>query len=365
MKGADVEPVYRESNNLILEKFPQYKGVKLDKWESGKNPNIVNDFKNNYKETLIARAKAKKSTLSDDDIEYLMADLDGNSNAFNSFIDNINAANSKPKLDSYATKEKYLTQIEANPLWKDGYNEWTTNIYQGLQPKGKMFNGFTPSGNKRFLDATPENVVKKMKGNINNGEGMHYGLGSYRATLTPRMKSVDEMRGLKNSLISHDEMVTVKNQLEREFDNIYGFLEGYEKYPDSYVSQSDTMERLGEIFKGKSKWSDYYKDVPDDLKADIADFNKKLVASPSEYFEGKPQRMVSIGEFKAALVPENIDQRTIDILNQHGITDIKKYIDKVDKQKKLSEFDQLLFNRLLPIPAGLLGIGAMRDKDTN
>lgn len=48
-------------------------------------------------------------------------------------------------------------------------------------------------------------------------------------------------------------------------------------------------------------------------------------ARETEYFEAKVQRAVDLSEFSAALVPNNVSQKVINVLQKNGITDIIKY----------------------------------------
>jgi DNA-directed RNA polymerase subunit H (RpoH/RPB5) len=71
---------------------------------------------------------------------------------------------------------------------------------------------------------------------------------------------------------------------------------------------------------------DRFKSGADDqLKADIGIFIKKLQQLPTEYFEIKPQRAVSVSEFEGAIVPANAPKRSIEYLRSQGINDIYFY----------------------------------------
>jgi hypothetical protein len=40
---------------------------------------------------------------------------------------------------------------------------------------------------------------------------------------------------------------------------------------------------------------------------------------PTEYFEGKPQRVVSLHEFRGAAVPHDVHPSVLEALNQYGM----------------------------------------------
>jgi hypothetical protein len=90
------------------------------------------------------------------------------------------------------------------------------------------------------------------------------------------------------------------------------------------------VSALGESFKpGHSLRSelrnDGFSNVPEDLVEELREYGKELTNSPTEYFEAKPQRAVGIGEFKGAAVPEDVKPETLELLKQHGITNVERY----------------------------------------
>jgi len=76
------------------------------------------------------------------------------------------------------------------------------------------------------------------------------------------------------------------------------------------------------------------------------EFLNKLKNAPTEYFEAKAQRAVSLNEFTAAVVPEGTDKQTINLLKKNGISDIRYYKkgDNADRARAVQSNDQIFFS---------------------
>ena len=91
--------------------------------------------------------------------------------------------------------------------------QWTP-ILNEAGVSEKIFKGFTPSGNRRYADLTAKNASKEMNTKrIQNGEGWHYGLGSIRAMVAPRLKNISEIKNMSEILRKRDSMDFFYNKL--------------------------------------------------------------------------------------------------------------------------------------------------------
>ena len=99
-----------------------------------------------------------------------------------------------------------------------------------------------------------------------------------------------------------------------------------------------------------------YDEMPEALKNRIDTYTKDLKGMATEYFEIKPQRAVSLSEFEGALVPSDISQRAIDILEKGGVKEILKYATPEEKIGLLDRFGKQMFG-IAPVGLGygLLG----------
>jgi len=262
-----------------------------------------------------------------------------------------------PDYRKYNTKENGAFEFKAEVRARmDGqekeYGDWLAGLNErvGVAPEEKIFKGYTNMGNRRYAPHTMENVVKEMKGGIRGGENFNYGLGSLRAAVTPKFKNKAGIKAKRDKIISHDEMEVAKTKLNEEFFSLAKELEAIDPYGYGY---DVIMARLAEVPKYGTRrtLNEYYGDVSESMIKKVDGFLEKLGNSPTEYFEGKPQRSVDLSEFSGALVPSNINKETLGILSKHGIKNVAKYADKADRAKAIRAFPNQMF--------GLAGLGAL------
>jgi len=233
----------------------------------------------------------------------------------------------------------------SNPVYStDAYSKRFPEVDYTVDPP-RIFKGFTHGGKRRYSDYTLDNLVKMMKGDPRNAEDYFYGAGSVRAEHTPPFKNFEAMQKSRDKLISNKEMAQVKRRMSDEFEEIVDALGPYDKHPSSYNSMG-YMDVVGARLGRKERLSDYYDDLPRDVLDKISKFKRNLIDAPTEYFEAKPQRAVRLGEFKGAVVPEGVTDRTMEILKRfHKIDRIEKYGgNKQTKEQALKSFRDLMFS---------------------
>lgn len=232
------------------------------------------------------------------------------------------------------------------------YDEWFAGFVdslpqQGVNIKEKLFKGFTPSGNRKYAPADLENIVKEMKGGAGT-EGYDYGVGNLRAIATPKFKKFDEIVNNRDRLISKADFETIKDASNKAYDDLGTRLRGLNKnynYSDalSEVAETGNINVLDRI----------YPNIAPELKADVASYINGLKKMPTEYFEIKPQRAVSIGEFKGALVPDDLPAKARGILEKSGIREIYTYASPEERKSLIKKFGKEMFVGIPAVPFAL------------
>lgn len=247
-------------------------------------------------------------------IEYFKES--GRQGIYDSYMTNqiFYAENNKTKPESRKEVYDYVEQ-NANK-----YNEFVNDIVENIEGTEQIFMGYTPSGNRKYKENTLENVVEIMKKEIVNAEGFNYGVPNIRATLAKKFKSIREIQQNRDKIISKDEMEELKGYFDEKFDKIATkATEGKDR------NFSDFANVVADGIKFNSLESDLkeygYGDI--DIK-ELKDFLSELKVAQTEYFEAKLKRAVDLSEFKAAVVPYNVSQKTIDLLKKKGLK-IYKY----------------------------------------
>ena len=231
------------------------------------------------------------------------------------------------------------------------YSSWLNNFEANLPSLGvnveeRLFKGYTPSGNRKYAPVTLENIVKEMKGGASS-EGWNYGVGNVRALVTPKFKNLKEITSSRERLVSNKDFAPIKDKFDAGYNNLASRLREINSSYDANDALLDIAEN-----KNFSVLKDQYTNVPDSLKADIQTYFDSLKKMPTEYFEVKPQRAVSIGEFQGAIIPKNTPKEAKDILSKQGIKDIYEYSTPEERLDLFKKFGNKMFSAGFPVGVG-------------
>lgn len=266
-----------------------------------------------------------------------------------------------PKMEDYKDRYDFYAAVQSkvNEM-KPEYNGWVNSFDNRLPDAGvnvneRIFKGYTYSGNRRYAPATLENIVKEMKGGAGE-EGFFYGVPNIRAVATPKFKTLNQVKAARENIVTSEKFEPIKKQVEDAFNDItgrLGKLEGTAGY--SYEPQNALYE-IGQT-RNVNLLDKLYKDVPQELKADVQVFMNKLREMPTEYFEIKPQRAVQVGEFKGAILPSNAPSQSAEYLRSQGLQDLYYYSTPEERKDLFKKFGSEMFAAVpaLPLGSGLFG----------
>ena len=248
---------------------------------------------------------------------------------------------------SLIARQDMVTPGRGNPVvGADAYSKRYPNIVEH-NGEDKIFKGFTNSGNRRYAPHTLDNVVKEMKGPVTDTEGWNYGAGSLRSNYAPKFRTLEGIQKARDQVVPEKNMPAVREEMNERLFGLADDLLPYDKHYKKYeLGYGDTVTaRLGP----KERLSDYYEGIPPELSAKISKFKKELVDSPTAYFEAKPQRGVQLQEFGGAIVPDNVDARTLEILKRNGIENVERYGGAEEgkyktKAEAMKQFRDLMFS---------------------
>lgn len=260
-------------------------------------------------------------------------------------------------------KESWEFNSELNNLvgQRDAeYQDWIANFDEslpenGVKVKERIFKGYTYSGNRRYAAATLDNIVKEMKGGA-GGENFNYGVGNLRAVATPKFRTLNQIKVSRSNIVGSDKMESIKNQAQEAYIDLLNRMRSIDKNYSSEdalleFAQSKRMSTLDRIYEDK---------LPNELKADIGIFLNKIQELPTEYFEMKPQRAVSLEEFKGAIIPKDTPQKARDVLKKAGITEVYEYSTPEERKGLFDRFGKEMFATM---PAAPIGAATMQDKE--
>ena len=176
--------------------------------------------------------------------------------------------------------------------------------------KKVIFDGYTPSGNRKIIDYNSKNLVKwvKREGLI-GGENWHYGLSSFLAKLSSKQTSKKTLKKSASiSLQDRDEAKEEYDKLSKEYTELlFGEITKYYKFSGNSfqkISDEDFEDILFAISQNNERLLSEYIDtekLPKELYNKLKDFVDRASKLPRSYFEAKPLREVSLTEFSYAL----------------------------------------------------------------
>lgn len=234
-------------------------------------------------------------------------------------------------VDTNATLNDVEDYIKTNNL-TDEFNTWLEGKEKEYGIKEVIFDGFTPSGNRRYVPNTLENVSKLMKKQGRNGAtGAAVSFQNFAARLMPSYGTLKDIRSKKGLLTSDREKF---DKFRDKWSNVF-FELGNKCQPDSTSAfDSYGMERLSEA----AMTSDPQAYLKKEYNVDFSDADTKRLKEmvkaikeehPAMYFETKFERPVGFDEFSSAVVPTTASNEVKQALQNAGVQ-----IYEYDKQKE-------------------------------
>lgn len=251
------------------------------------------------------------------------------------FVRDVEYDHRKSGVDTNATLNEVEDYIKTNNL-TDEFNTWLEGKEKEYGIKEVIFDGFTPSGNRRYVPNTLENVSKLMKKQGRNGAtGAAVSFQNFAARLMPSYGTLKDIRSKKGLLTSDREKF---DKFRDKWSNVF-FELGNKCQPDSTSAfDSYGMERLSEA----AMTSDPQAYLKKEYNVDFSDADTKRLKEmvkaikeehPAMYFETKFERPVRFDEFSAAVVPTTTKKEVKEALKNAGVS-IFEYDEKSDADRK-------------------------------
>lgn len=210
--------------------------------------------------------------------------------------------------------------IKENGLQED-FDAWKVELDNRYNVGEYIFNGYTNSGDRKWLPHTIENASKWMKKQGREGSvAIFPSFGVFVAVAIPHMTSLASIRKRKSQLGKTEQEF---NEFKDKWEPIYYELgqklqpdaKGYEDYGWWRLIEAVGQKNPQEFFK-----TQYGIELSDE---DMQKFNEMVNAIrtdyPAKYFETKFERPVQLSEFTAAVVPNTTPQEVENTLREAGV----------------------------------------------
>lgn len=247
------------------------------------------------------------------------------------FVRKVESDHRMTGFDTNATLNDVEDYIKTNNL-TDEFNTWLEGKEKEYGIKEVIFDGFTPSGNRRYVPNTLENVSKIMKKQGRNGAtGAAVSFQNFAAKLMPSYGTLKDIRSKKGLLTSDREKF---DKFRDKWSNVF-FELGMKCQPDATGTFDDYgLARLSEAAMNSDPQAYLKKEYNVDFSDEDTKRLKEMVKAikeeqPAMYFETKFERPVSFDEFSSAVVPSTASNEVKQALQNAGVQ-----IYEYDKEKE-------------------------------
>ena len=269
-------------------------------------------------------------TIAKDNVE-LYDKYGFNYKSVQTFVRDVEYDHRKTGVDMNATLNDVEDYIKTNNL-TDEFNTWLEGKEKEYGIKEVIFDGFTPSGNRRYVPNTLENVSKVMKKQGRNGAtGISVSFQNFAASLMPSYGTLKDIRSKKGLLTSdHEDLDKFTEKWSKVFFEL-----GMKCQPDATGTFDDYgLARLSEAAKTSDPQAYLKKEYNVDFSDEDTKRLKEMVKaikeeSPAMYFETKFERPVGFNEFSSAVVPTTASDEVKQALQNAGVQ-----IYEYDKEKE-------------------------------
>lgn len=258
------------------------------------------------------------------------------------FVRDVEYDHRKTGVDTDDTLNEVEDYIKTNNL-TDEFNTWLEGKEKEYGIKEVIFDGFTPSGNRRYVPNTLENVSKIMKKQGRNGAtGAVVSFQNFAARLMPSYGTLKDIRSKKGLLTSDREKF---DKFREKWSNVF-FELGMKCQPDATGTFDDYgLARLSEAAMTSDPQAylkkEYNVDFSDEDTKRLKDMVKAIKEEhPAMYFETKFERPVRFDEFSAAVVPTTTKKEVKEALKNAGVS-IFEYDEKSDADRKRAFYEAI------------------------
>ena len=219
-----------------------------------------------------------------------------------------------------ATTQEAARIIREKGLEKE-FKKWKEDLVDRYEIKEVIFKGFTPTGNRRYVPHTLENVSKEMKEQGRNGAvGLNATFNKFAAGLLKPLGSLDAIRKRKGNLrATHAETEAFRDKWSEVYYDLAEKLQ-----PDAKGYEDYGLDRVAEAAKKK----DPKAFIESEYGIELSEADEKALKDmvwaiqneyPVMYFETKFERPVYLDEFAGVAVPENVGDDIVEALNNAGV----------------------------------------------
>lgn len=229
------------------------------------------------------------------------------------------------KIDSNKTFNEANYYVAQNGLRQE-FENWMDELLLDAGAKEVFFAGYTPSGNKRYMANTIENVSKFMNKQSKTNAYDETGFGATKALFLKKLNTLEEIREQKGKLVELEEYRETTQELSDRMGDLISRLSDMQTISSNkFMNYDYAASRLQEAMTKRNpiKYLNdeygYGLDKKGSFAEDLSELINDIKDSPARYFETKFERPVYLNEFAAAVVPQGTSKDVVNALTEAGL----------------------------------------------
>jgi DNA repair protein RadC/GGDEF domain-containing protein len=300
----------KKAHSEIFEKLSKFKGHRFDLRE---NPEVKKLVAEHYRQILESFPEEDREYFSS---RYFQENGEVKENLVGHVLTDAEYWAKDGGIDTAQLRED-IDKIIKDPENRKEFEAWTEEKFNSMTDGRKLFAGFNSKGQKKYKPYTMENIVKEMGKSLKGGEAFSYsGAAPIRAAHAKQYKSIEAIQADRNRIVSDADFEAIKEESNKKLSDLLEEIRPFYKFSAQGLDYSlDAGKAIAEGPKGLREAFD----LDEDANKKVQEFVSYLKKLPTEYFEAKIQRAVSLSEFETAIVPEGTQAKIIDALENKGV----------------------------------------------
>ncbi len=323
-KGIDVSPQAQTTVTSNFEKMESLFGSSLE-LDEGITDSLSNQAKKYFASNLPPKPPENASKIRkkkyNDKLELYKAFFDDgqlNDLGYEVLKNEYDVNKAKSVFDKNTAARNLKDQFREQGL-EGEFEQFIQDKVKSMNPQKSLFDTdyFYNTGERRSLEYNMDNILKAMnKQDVRGGEGFG-GVGGTRALVTPRLKTIKDIKDNRGRIITGGEF----NDITSDMGNLTADLQDYlikesPELEDVFDGYNTFHEEIAEYIKGNPSAFD---NISGESKGAVDLYLKELEDMPTEYFEAKPRRAVELSEFYGAVVPKGTSRKVTAPLENAGL----------------------------------------------
>lgn len=240
-------------------------------------------------------------------------------------VDTYEIMNDAQRQNYTGTIEEIITRIVKKSMNGDTFDDDDALKYaryllksHPLETREEIRGPSDKDGNARYRPNTAEEVMKMMRHDRNRADKQIWEVRELIGKIAPKFSSMSDVNKNKWRLMSKEARNNAVDSTMEKIQEIVKQSKEKRHENRSLFATTDVANDIYDIAQGKERQvRERY--APDTDFSQFHEIIREIKKIPTDMFEAKPDRVVNLNEFTAAIVPYGTDKKVINALKKDGI----------------------------------------------